>query len=679
MTMLVGSSAGARDLGIARIRKTPIAGTFYIGTESEVLWAASCYLTINDNFMPWTKSMRYEADTIPRYIDYDVAYSDQHTNLSPVPVMGPPRVIQLTGASVNVSFDASASYCPGSTIASHSFTAPGSASVSGGGTATPTVNYTSIGHYVVYDLVTATNGKTTLGSRYVFVWHSVTELITSFQITTYHSSWTQGGWDIALTAQDQMALGSVEPNAYMVLFAVDIFDSVIDTCPGEIAGAENVMGCGWIDTENITFDPDVSSVTFAIGSLQYWMKKLPNFSIGVQNCTGTAAAWTEFQNLTVDLALYHFLYWQSTIMNIADVYLSGDTKVVEARSAQPSNFWNQLQSTVVGSLYVYPGVDKYGRLSFVPEPQIVPIASRAAAIPTLMTMALGDFHDEVVYANTPATPTAKVSLSGVAYSGGGVFTPYISNAPGFVMGHFGDISPEDNHLVASQAQANEFAGLIYAWKNNPYPQFTLHMMGNYRVLDMWPSRQLALTVPSNLRGAGFTGALIIRDISGTIDENTGYMQYDVTFEVLTIAANIPVGITYPVPVIPTPVVPTPPIIPPINPIPMPMVFAISYSWILKHVVTGGNLGLGLIAGRLPLKIKAACVGETSFSFNIEIRTDPNVPGTDILASEMTVAYGQGTAIAFVVAALPIDCWLWLDISAVVGLVQQVGVTIGVSI
>jgi hypothetical protein len=247
------------------------------------------------------------------------------------------------------------------------------------------------------------------------------------------------------------------------------------------------------------------------------------------------------------------------------------------------------------------------------------------------------------------------------------------------MSHYGDIVAEDNHLVASQAQANEMAGLLYAWKNNPYPQFTLHMLGNYRVLDMWPARQLSLTIPATLRTASFSGALIIRDIVGTVDDTTGYMQYDVTFEVLTIAADVPVGITFPVPVIPTPIVPTPPVIPPMPPVPMPMVFAISYTWILTNLVPGGKIGPGFIAGRIPVKIKAACIGGTSFTFNIEIRTDPNVVGTDVLAAPMIVAYGQGTATAFAVVAVPIDAWIWLRITAVVGLVQQAAVTFGVSI
>src|SRR5262245_8463323 len=52
MTLYVGTSAGAYDLGECRIRKAPISGTFYIGLTSEIDWAhgGTIHLTVVDDF-----------------------------------------------------------------------------------------------------------------------------------------------------------------------------------------------------------------------------------------------------------------------------------------------------------------------------------------------------------------------------------------------------------------------------------------------------------------------------------------------------------------------------------------------------------------------------------------------------------------------------------------------------
>ena len=41
MTAYVGTTAGAHDLGMVRIRKAPITGTWYIGLTSEITWQGS--------------------------------------------------------------------------------------------------------------------------------------------------------------------------------------------------------------------------------------------------------------------------------------------------------------------------------------------------------------------------------------------------------------------------------------------------------------------------------------------------------------------------------------------------------------------------------------------------------------------------------------------------------------
>jgi hypothetical protein len=93
MTLLVGTSAGGSELGIARIRKDPIAGTFYIGLTSEIEWADNAYLTVVDDFDLWPKHATIADEALS--MDVDIAYSDQHTVVNPVPILGPHAVVWL--------------------------------------------------------------------------------------------------------------------------------------------------------------------------------------------------------------------------------------------------------------------------------------------------------------------------------------------------------------------------------------------------------------------------------------------------------------------------------------------------------------------------------------------------------------------------------------------------------
>jgi len=85
MALRVGTSALADDLGrgAGRIRKTPIAGTFYIGITSEIAWdtAGTIYLTVVDDFDLHPKHPTVTAGVLS--MDTDVAYSEPARGFQP--------------------------------------------------------------------------------------------------------------------------------------------------------------------------------------------------------------------------------------------------------------------------------------------------------------------------------------------------------------------------------------------------------------------------------------------------------------------------------------------------------------------------------------------------------------------------------------------------------------------
>ncbi len=127
MTLYIGSSDGAYDVGITRIRKTPTSSILYINPESEIDFANDLYLTVVDEYSLWCKRIN-ETDG---KADYDTTYSDQHSVFDPVPVLGPDVVLWMDGATEQTTRDGSSSYCIGGTISSYAWLAPGASATPG--------------------------------------------------------------------------------------------------------------------------------------------------------------------------------------------------------------------------------------------------------------------------------------------------------------------------------------------------------------------------------------------------------------------------------------------------------------------------------------------------------------------------------------------------------------------
>lgn len=122
MTVYIGSTAGASDKGVERLKGITsgdggTTGTITMGTNS-VTWADNDYITVIHKFEVWSVQP-YIDDNGTFYKDRDVAYSNQNTNLLPVCVAGPHRgvlanVALVTSSVANDSsannYDSAASY-----------------------------------------------------------------------------------------------------------------------------------------------------------------------------------------------------------------------------------------------------------------------------------------------------------------------------------------------------------------------------------------------------------------------------------------------------------------------------------------------------------------------------------------------------------------------------------------
>lgn len=527
MTLYVGTVAGAYDLGMCVIRKTPGASTFYIGLTSEIAWADNAYLTLVDDFELWAKHATIASSVLS--MDVDTAYSDQHLAFSPVPILGTHAVAWLDGADVDVEFSSSDSWVFGSTISAHAWTAPGSSAIADDTTATPTVTYDTPGCYSVYCTVTAANGKTTTGVRHVFVYdRDASPPATVFQLSQCIGDHDTGGWMFDMTMEAEASLSEIRDRVLVVLFAEDWYGTTEQSI-GPVANRENIVCVGRIVGESIRWDRETGKVHFTVQGLQHWLNKIKAFPVDL-SFVGAATDWSGMPALTVDRVLWHILYWHSTAIETMDFYPTEDTRLATDGKTIASTIWGQLGDIAFSKLFAVPGVDRFGRLFVEVDPQMVPEADRD--FPEVMQLTDADWQEAIDFQRVIVQDCSLISLNAEEVNAGGFAVTRYSLSPGHVPLRFGEPEMMDRALCSSQSNANRLAGLLLGWRTNQYPDVPVNFAMNNRMVDCFPRQTCGFTVTTGdtPREIAFDGQLIPRRVAFYFDADSGYFHSEVNFE-----------------------------------------------------------------------------------------------------------------------------------------------------
>jgi len=420
-------------------------------------------------------------------MDGDVAYSNQHDDFAPVPVMGSDVVLDVETYPVTAAFDASESWVPGSTIKAYLWSASaGSWDDNTSATPTLTVNsYPANGLIRISCRVTSNNGDVqTTGYRFVRVYDADNPAETVFRLTSFEGDYETGGWSFQVTMLGDVS--DVRDRTPVLLFARDYHDGTTREEIGQQADRENIVCSGWVDGETIQFNPEENSVTFSVKGPQFWLGKMPGFPPGVERQTGSTGSWATIPNLTVDRALWHLLHWRSTASTVMDVLLTGDTRNADVFEVSTESLWGQIKE-IAGKILAGPGCDRYGRLFVEIEPQLVPVADRTWT--EVMTITEADWIERITYQRNIVDPVSLLDLSGVAIPGLGLpAKPYFSLATGHLFKRYGSIQTRDRLLLNTQAEANELAGLDMGRINNPYPRMEIPISTNNRICLLYTSR-----------------------------------------------------------------------------------------------------------------------------------------------------------------------------------------------
>lgn len=548
MTMLVGSSGLQRDKGVVRLRKAPTSNTFYVGEESYIDWQDGDYLTVVDDPMgPWPRHIKIVGET--PFMDFDVGYTDQHTNFDPVVLMGPAALIleitdgvsvSFTWPTVSDSFDPSGS----ASISSYLWEFPRASSTSGLTTATPTVTYEDPGQYMAYCKITLSNGKNFTASRPIFVFSPAYQPENRFKLVGNPVGIRdEGGWSFEVELYAGAETSAIEDRTMVVLFAKDYYDGVLGSI-GPLPHYNEQVCVGWIVGETIEQDPVNGSVRFTIAGPHRWVSRMSGFPVGIENRKAGSNAWTNMKSLTPRLFIWQILHWRSTVSHIVDLNLTGDARQLGSLDAQQGTLWTQMRAAADETIYAQPMFDRFGTFYCQVNQQLVPEANRFV-FPVVLTITKEDWEGTLTIIKRDISEVTRTELSGLSITDAAVATAYFSLAPGHVGHRYGDVYPAENLLLSGQPQANTLAGLITGWFNRQY-DFELTMSANNRMIDIAPRCYIGVNISSqdNLRGITYIGNIVPQAVEYVWDEEKGRFHTRVSAEqesqeTLSINGDIP--------------------------------------------------------------------------------------------------------------------------------------------
>jgi hypothetical protein len=332
--------------------------------------------------------------------------------------------------------------------------------------------------------------------------------------------------------------------------------------------------------------------------------------------------------LTVDRALWHFFSWRTTFTNAQDFVPSGDTRPIAGFEAPLGSLWEQAREIVGGKILGLLACNRLGRLFAWVDVSLTPSASRAS-VPELLALGPDDYELVGIDAQT-VQACARVELSGVALNAG-QYSTIFSLAPGHIFGRYGETKTVEAVSLTSQSQANELAGMIYSRENLPY-RFTFDLLVDGLELDIAPAGRVSVVVhPSqNVRGAEYNGSVLPRQVSFTLDAESGILACELQVDAeteggLAVNGDVPTaeGGTWTPPSTPPPPIspPAPPpgvtIVPPLGACGSGVQVALNFD---KKFLSGAQLARSAFA-MLPVAICPASSGGANVALNAILTGD----------------------------------------------------------
>ena len=583
MTMYVGTSAGGKDLGEIYVRRAT-STTITVGENSHINWSDDLYLTVVNFFQIWPTYPRYisDEDDITVYKDYDVPYNNHNETLGSFVCMGSHHAGFLDGGSHDVYFSATGTVHVGGDSLYYHWLFPGG-TPTGSNVHTPgNVTYDTPGHYSARLYVSGTStGAVDVGHRHISIYDrpeegTNTPILSWGTDSDLSGDRSAGGYSVDLWVKEN--IDYVEDGALVIIFSENWYGSTKTNIIGGLTdNRTGIIFTGYVLGDTISYDYQVSKVTFKASSPTELMKQVEAFSVSVEDSTDPEAdanikgadPWFYLVGLSMKTALYHYQRWHTTLNLCCDIQYDGDDFNLQYFDANRSSLYNALNSLMETAVMGKTVSDRYGKIWFEIEYEAL---GSPLNLQQDMFLDNQDWIGELDIQERRVSDLSFLEIGGVYWQGAvaNAFTPLISAAPGQVPSYRGSPIRLTGLALSGQAQVNTMCGNVYANRNARFPEVSVELSGNYSNFDIAPQSSIALTAQNKtFRQLNWVQKkFAIRRISWKLDTEKQFANP--TLSVAEIVAGfagdtvdipeVPPGDGYTKPIIPTPPLPVFPII-----------------------------------------------------------------------------------------------------------------------
>lgn len=509
--MLVGSTSGARDIGEVRVRSVSGAA-FTVSENSDIPWANDQFITILrfvklDPIYPRLIQDPADEENVIFYKDYDLAYSNQNSILGTFVNAGNHRALfrgeasywvstgthNLLGDSLNYNWSFEGGTPTGSTSAT-----PGN------------VTYLTPGHYVTRLVISGSSGGVDTTYRYVSVYDRPGEGSSSptlkWELANLSGSREEGGYKASFKVHESV---TVVENSVVVIFAEDWYGATKQSFGGSTPNNEKIFFVGYVLEGSIQYDWQHSTVDFQVGSLSEIMKQALGFSISVESKI-TPSKWYELLDMDCRRAIYHYLKWHTTALQIADFQFVGDDYKIQFFDADRASMYDAIDNLMRNTLIGKVVSDRQGKMWM--EVDAKAYSNPTGSFSSVMNISRRDWMGNPTIEERQSDSLSYLEYGGIAYSGvnTGTFSAILGSAPGNAPSFRGRIDVHQGLALLGQNQLNQLVGNVWANENSRFPRISMDMGINARNLDIAPQETTFPNILSTdtVRGIAVNGLYI---------------------------------------------------------------------------------------------------------------------------------------------------------------------------
>jgi len=500
MTVLIGSEMGGDDVG--RIRLRYCSGTYAVFSENNIIWGKNeYYLTFLDYIdiqaiFPKIIKDPNNNENVVFYKDDDIPYSNQNSIYGSFPCAGVHQARFIETGTVDIYWSATGTYNVRGDTMTYSWIFEGG-TPTGSTLLTPgNVQYNTPGHYKTILTVSSSSGAIDKTYRYVSIYErpekGTNVPILKWTLNSISGSRGEGGYTGNIRVWQN--LSSIQPNALVVIFADNEYGDTKISIGGNSQRSENIFFVGYILRDSIEFNYKDGWAEFDIGSPTEVMKEAEGFSVSCES-KASPSTWFELQEMTVPKAIYHYLRWHSTVLNVMDFQYTGDNRLVQYFDTDRASLYDAINTFLQEGIYGELCSDRQGKL----WAEISPIGYEDPIddIKSGITILKQDWMGNPNISRRRSADVSFVEMGGIEYSGvsTNAFKALLSNAPSITPLYRGKTdSPRQGLILNNQTQLNKIAGNYLASKNSDIEDVSILAAGNYGIFDIAPQEKLYLMI-----------------------------------------------------------------------------------------------------------------------------------------------------------------------------------------